>query len=164
MQNKSINIILVSIFIIISNLFSQNDVSIFDKWVGEWEGVYEVNGYKNKELMVNDWALNKAYFRMDIQGSMADEPEMKYSSTTYLTLDNDGNIVGWDFSDGGYKDFIALKGKINENVVKLTGTNPDYSVKINFEYKAGKIIRKAEFKKKEKDSKLITETIFKKVK
>jgi hypothetical protein len=114
--------------------------------------------------MTNNWVLNKAYFKIDIQGNLVDDPEMKYWSTTYLTIDDDGNIVGWSFSDGGYKNFISIKGSINDNIVILKGTNPGFSDRINFEYKEGKIIRKAEYKKKGKHDKLITETVFTKLK
>lgn len=134
------------------NLFAQDGRIVLSRLEGEWEATYQTGDYKNKETMINKWVHNDKFFQMDILGNMVDNPEEKFSSTIILTFDDNDNIVGWDFDEGGYSRIVTFKGKTTAGNLVLEGTNPDFTYNVTFDMKYGKLANKRELKRKGKES------------
>lgn len=135
---------LMIIFLFASSVIAQ-DISLFDKLIGTWEGNYEIGGYKNKETMTNKWILDGKYFQVEIAGQMADDPNSKYFSMSIFTFDKDDNIVGWYFDDQGYRNQMTWTGKTKGDKIEIIGKNSDGSMKLSYEVKDGKLVNKREY-------------------
>lgn len=144
------NLIFLFVIIVFSNidLFSQVDIDVFNQFIGEWEATYEVGGYKNTETIINKWILNDKYFETEINGYMTDDPDRKYSTFTFFTIDDNDKIIGWTFSDNGYMDFLKYKGYTEGKKVIIKGKAKDFTLNHTLELKEGKIVDRREIKVK----------------
>jgi len=159
---KSAVLIFPVLILYSSNITAQLEKEKIDKWIGAWEGTFEIGGYKNVEVLENRWIHNDKFFKIELKGHLADDPEMKYSSTTFYTSDGDGNIFGWRFDDNGYDAVTTFKGKMDNNKIILTGKSKDFTLKETCELKDNKILRKSECKYGNKDPIVIEVTYYKK--
>jgi len=138
-------LILILLLFFVSNVYSQIDIKPFEEFTGKWEGIYEAGGEKNKEILNNSLIHKNMFFRMDVSGEMVKNSSLKYSSSAIFTINDNDEIIGWGFSEDGYKGIVNYKGKIVDNKVILSGKCTDYTLDLSYEIKDSKLIRKSKY-------------------
>jgi hypothetical protein len=101
----------------------------FDKWIGTWETNYKnnVNDVISETLTVK-WAHFDRWLQFDISGSSSDQ-KLKFSSTMYLTIDDDFNVIGWYINESGYVGMANVKGVIEEGKIILESKSKNWKDK-----------------------------------
>lgn len=143
---KSIIPIISFVAVITVQIFSQVEIPVFEKMEGTWEGIYEANGVKYKENISMTWILNHDFFNVVIKGSELNKEENKYEEIYYFTLNNEGNITGWNFDNNGFSNVMNFKGITEDNKVMLSGANDNTECNIIFELRDKQLVQKREFK------------------
>lgn len=157
MTRKSIFLLIILLISRIS--FSQTEQ--FDDWLGEWQANY-VNNMNDKQVenLTIKWAHFERWFQFDITGNVIDKPEMKWSSTMALTLDNEHNIVGWYIDNNGYDGMSTIKGVIEDNKLILKDESQISTGKQTWELKDGHLLCKGTTKSKGSGKSYTNERIF----
>ena len=138
-------LILILLLFFVSNVYSQIDIKPFEEFTGKWEGIYEVGGEKNKEILINSLFHKNMFFRMDVSGEMVKNSSLKYSESAIFTINDNDEIIGWGFGEDGYKGIVNFKGKMVENKVILSGNCTYYTLDLSYEIKDSKLIRKSKY-------------------
>jgi hypothetical protein len=142
---KSIKFVILIFFVITSQLLSQN-LDFFDKIIGTWEGIYNAGLFqgdtiKNREQLKIQWILNKQYVQIDMTGSVVKYPDFKYEEKLLFTLGEDNYIIGWGFTESGYKSQIEFRGWAENNKLVLDEKGKNIKGKWILELKDGMLIR-----------------------
>lgn len=138
-------------FIFVVKIHSQIEaLKLMQDWVGKWEGVYEIDDNKFNETLNIKSVFEHTYFQLTIEGESL-ESTRKYYSITYLTLDDNKNIIGWWFDNNGYNGMMNIKGKgdINKEILVLDCTGKLWSSKITIYFKDGKLHKETNVKVKD---------------
>ena len=143
---------------------TQIDFKPFEEFSGKWEGIYEIEGTRNKEILENKFIHKNMFFEMNIRGQMEGNSSYKYTSSAVFTVGEKEEIVGWGFDEDGYKGIVQYKGKIDGNKVVLKGKSRDYSVELSYEVISGKLIRKSKWIFSDSpDKPSVVECVYKKI-
>lgn len=142
---RIIKFVILIFFAVTCQLFSQN-LDFFEKITGKWEGIYNAGVFqgdtiKNREQLNIQWILKKQYVQIDMTGSIINHPEFKYEERLLFTLDENDNIIGWGFTESGYKDHVDFKGRSDNDKLVLDEKGENIKGKWIFELKDGMLIR-----------------------
>lgn len=161
---KNINCLLVILFSFISISAAQIYIKPFEEFSGTWEGVYEVGGFRNKEVIENKLIHKDRFFEMYVWGHLEGSPGNKYSNSAVFTVNDKNEIVGWGFDETGYKGIVRYKGELSDNKVTLTGESTNYNIEVTFDIKDNLLIRKSKWIFKDSpDKPSIVECIYKRI-
>lgn len=157
MINK--RVIFLFILLISRNSFSQTEQ--FTDWLGQWQATYanNMNGKQVENLAIK-WSHFERWFQFDITGNVIDKPEIKWSSSMVLTLDNEHNIVGWYIDENGYDGMATIKGVIEDNKLIIKIESRLTSGKSVWELKDGQLHCQGTSKSKESGKTYTNERVF----
>lgn len=141
------------------------DNSIYDSFVGDWEGEHEMMGMTMIDNVKCYWDLNHQFLFMEYKSETKDNREMKYSALGIYGVDNEGNAVFWWFDDWGTASVMQGSGTFGDNKFSTFGKTDNYTDERIFNFKEGNVVMnwKGTFKSPDgKDMEMEGETIFKK--
>ena len=157
MVNK-INIFIIFLFIY-STSFSQ--VESLHDWLGEWSTSYTNNlNHKTEEFLTIELIHSDRWVHFKDSGKVFIEPELTWTSSTFLTLDNELKVIGFYIDDNGYDGMSNEKGVFEDNRLIIKEESSTYSGKSTWELKDGKLYFKGVSKNKESGKSYTIEKIF----
>jgi hypothetical protein len=146
MVNK-INIFLILLFFY-STSFPQ--VENIRDWLGEWKTTYTNNfNEKTEEFLIIELIHSGSWVHFIDSGTVFSEPELKWTSSYFLTLDNELKVIGFYIDDNGYDGMSTIKGVFEDNRLILKSESQMSSCKDTWELKNGKLFLKSIYKSKE---------------
>ena len=140
-MNKNILFYFCFALMVISNAYPQINQRQFEMFAGRWEGIYEVRGYKNSEVIDNKFIHKNMFFEMFVSGKQVDNASYKYTSSAIFTVNSNDEIVGWGFDEDGFRGIVEYKGQISDNKVILKGKSSEYTVEVTYEISENKLTR-----------------------
>ena len=144
---KSFLLFFIVTFITSTGLYAQDmmppppvDNSIYDAFVGDWEGEHEMMGMMMIDNMKCYWDLNHQFLFMEYKSETKESREIKYSALGIYGVDNDGNAVLWWFDDWGTVSVMQGSGTFGENKFTTYGKTDNYTDERTYDFKEGNII------------------------
>jgi hypothetical protein len=157
-------LLILFLLLFVSPAISQVYQKPFEEFTGTWEGVYEVGGFRNKEVIENRLIHKDRFFEMYVWGHLEGNPGNKYSNSAVFTVNDKNEIIGWGFDETGYKGIVNYKGELSDNKVIFMGECLNYNIEVSFDIRDNLLIRRSKWIFKDSpDKPSIVECIYKRI-
>jgi len=137
------------IFLLINGTsFSQ--VEFISDWLGEWTTTYKVDNHKAEENLTIKLIHSERWIYFRNSGKIIlDDSALNWTSSQFLTIDNELKVIGWYIDDNGYEGMSTLKGFLEDNCLILNEESQMSTGKSTWLLKDGKLYFKGVLKYKE---------------